>query len=167
MGGSIFLTLFFGVFLAVGFGLMGFGFHSMNMAKRAEHWPTTSGRIVWSDFDIDSDSDGTTYRTKVKYEYNADGRNLVGEKIAFGYAGSSSEQYHRDIYRALGLNRSLAVRYNPANPEQAVLSFGVNNSIRTILIFGIVWTTFTCGLIILFWLGSRRATTILDNMILY
>ena len=65
MGGSVFLTLFFGLFLAVGLGILGYGLHSVHYSNKAEHWPTTPGEIISSDFEIDSDSEGTTYRAKV------------------------------------------------------------------------------------------------------
>lgn len=167
MGGSVFLTLFFGLFVAIGIGILGYGFHALNQAQQAAHWPTVEGRITASDFEIDSDSDGTTYRTRVAYDYNAMGRVMTGKTIAFGYAGSSSEKFHRDVYNALPVNTQVAVRYDPSNPERSVLSFGVNNSIIFMIIFGAVWTFFTFGLIAIFWLGGQGADKLLANMIIY
>lgn len=167
MGGSIFLTLFFGLFLAIGVGILGYGLHALNMSRQAEHWPTVSGVITSSDFVVSHDDDSTTYRTKVQYAYNVLGREIVGEKIAFGYAGSSSQQFHRDIYSALPVNSQVAVRYDPNKPERAVLSFGVNQSIKFLMIFGAVWTMFTVGMIAMFWMSGQGATTLLDNMIVY
>ena len=168
MGGSVFLTLFFGLFLAVGVGILGFGVRSLHMSKQAEHWPTAQGTIISSDFEVSTDDEGsTTYRTKLTYDYNANGRMVTGEKIAFGYSGSSSENFHRDIYSALPISSQVAVRYDPADPERAVLSFGTNQSIKFLMIFGAVWTMFTLGMISMFWLSSQGATTLLDNMIIY
>ena len=167
MGGSIFLTLFFGLFIAVGVGILGFGLHSLNKAQQAEHWPTTPGTITASDFEIDHGDDSTSYRTEVKYTYNANGREISGEKIAFGYSGSSSEKFHRDVYKALSVNTQVAVRYNPNKPEEAVLSFGVNQSIKFLIIFGAVWTMFTLGMIAMIWMSGQGATTLLENMIIY
>lgn len=167
MGGSIFLTGFFGLFLAIGVGILGFGLHSLEMSRQAERWPTTPGRITASDFVVSADSDSTTYRAKVAYAYNVLGRDLVGDKIAFGYTASSGETFHRDVYRALPAGAQVAVRYSPDNPERAVLSFGVNQSIIFLLIFGAVWTMFTLGLASLFWLGGKGADNLLANMIIY
>jgi len=167
MGGSIFLTLFFGLFLAVGVGILGFGLRSLHMSKQAEHWPTVSGAITSSDFVVSHGDDSTTYRAKVQYTYNVLGREIVGEKIAFGYSGSSSENFHRDIYNALPVNTQVAVRYDPNKPDRAVLSFGVNQSIKFLMIFGAVWTMFTVGMIAMFWMSGQGATTLLDNMIVY
>ncbi|PQA88630.1 DUF3592 domain-containing protein [Hyphococcus luteus] len=167
MGGSVFLTLFFGLFLAVGVGILGFGLHSLHMSQQAEHWPTTPGTITASDFKVNSDSDGDTYQAKVEYTYNADSYERTGEKIVFGYAASSSRGFHQDIHDALPVGSQVAVRYNPANPDQAVLSFGVNQSIKFLMIFGAVWTMFTLGMVAMVWLSGQGATTLLDNMLIY
>lgn len=167
MGGSIFLTLFFGLFLAIGVGILGWGLHSLNMSRQAENWPTVQGEVTHSDFIVDSDSEGTTYRTKVAYTYHVLGREMTSDRIAFGYAGSSSERFHRDIYKALPVGAQVAVRHDPGNPERAVLSFGVNQSIKFLLIFGAVWTLFTLGMVAMVWMTGQGATTLLDNMIVY
>jgi len=166
-GGSVFLALFFGLFFAVGFGILGFGFRSMHMAKQAEHWPTTPGEIISSDFDVSSDSDGTTYRTKLSYTYNVNGRDYTNKKIAFGYAGSSSQTFHRNIYDALPVNSQIAVRYDPVDPARAVLSFGVHQSIKFFLLFGATWTLFTAGMAAMFWLSGQSANALVDNMIIF
>lgn len=167
MGGSGFLTLFFGLFLVVGVGILGYGLYSMEMSKKAAAWPTVQGQITASNFEVDRDSEGDTYRTKISYTYNVLGRELTGKKIAFGYSGSSSEKFHRDIYSALPVNTSVAVRYDPADPSRAVLSFGVNQSIKFFIIFGTVWTVFTVGMIAMFWLNGQGADTLLGNMVIY
>jgi len=168
MGGSVFLTLFFGLFLAVGISILGFGLRSLYMSKQAETWPTTPGRIVSSDLNASTDSDGdTTYRTELTYAYNVMGRELTGEKIAFGYSGSSSRNFHSEIYDALPANTQIAVRYNPADPERAVLSFGMNQSIIFLIIFGVVWTFFTLGMMSMFWLSAQGAGGLLGNIIIY
>ena len=167
MGQSIFLTLFFGLFLAVGLGILGFGLHSLNMSRQAQHWPTVPGTITSSEFDIDHGDDSTTYRTDVTYTYNAMGREMTGKKIAFGYSGSSGESFHRDIFNELKVDTQVAVRYNPAKPEQAVLSYGVNQSIKFLLIFGAVWTMFTLGMVAMFWLMGQGSTTLVQNMVIY
>src|SRR5690606_19259656 len=129
MGGSIGLTLFFGLFLAVGAAMLFWGGRSYYYSQQAAHWPTTPGDIVASDFKVNSDSDGDTYEAKVEYTYNPDGHERTGKKIAFGYTASSGSAFHREIHDALPVGARVAVRYDPKNPDRAVLSYGVNNSI--------------------------------------
>ena len=167
MGGSIFLTIFFGIFFAVGFGILGFGLRSMHMSKQAESWPTAPAEITSSDFIVSSDDDGTTYRTKLTYNYNVAGRDFTGKKIAFGYAGSSSRKFHDDIYDALPVGSQVAARYNPDNPEQAVLSFGINQSIMFLILFGATWTLFTAGMAAMFWLSETGAGGLVENLVIY
>ena len=167
MGGSLFLTLFFGLFLAIGVGILGYGFHSMNMAQAAASWPTVQGTITASRFEAEYDSEGDTFQTKVSYTYNVLGRELTGKRIAFGYGGSSSEKFHRDIHSALPVNTSVAVRYDPSDPTRAVLSYGVNQSIKFLLLFGGVWTMFTCGMMAMFWMTGQGADVLLGNMVIY
>lgn len=167
MGGSLFLTLFFGLFVAVGVGILGYGLYAMHMSNQAASWPTAQGTITASNFEIDSDSEGTTYRTKVTYTYNALGRELTGERIAFGYSGSSSKAFHRDVHQALPVNTSVAVRYDPENPERAALSYGINQSIKFLILFGAVWTIFVFGMIAMFWMSGQGASTLLQNMVIY
>ncbi|MEQ8178504.1 MAG: DUF3592 domain-containing protein [Amphiplicatus sp.] len=166
-GAPVLLTLFFGLFLAVGLAILGFGLRSLSLSKQAEGWPTAQGRIVSSDFVTDTDDDGTTYRTKLRYAYNVAGRDYEGDKIAFGYSASSGRAFHREIYEALPAGSQVAVRYDESDPARAVLAFGVNQSILFLLIFGGVWTLFTLGMAAMFWLGEKGAGGLLQNIIIY
>jgi len=165
--GTIGLTLFLGLFLAVGLGLLFFGSRSLHLAKQAESWPTAQGEVTARDFKINSDDDGTTYRAEIKYSYSVLGQNYDGDHIAFGYSGSSARQFHRDLLDALPVGASIAVRYDPESPERAVLSHGMNKSILFLLIFGCTWTVFTLGIASLFFLSEGGANTLLSNITVY
>ncbi len=167
MGGSVFLTLFFGLFLAIGLAMLGWGGRSYYYSQQAAHWPTAPGEVTASDFRVNSDSDGTTYEAKIEYRYNPDGYERTGKTIAFGYTGSSGQQFHREIYEALPVGAQVAVRYDPSSPDRATLSHGVNKSILFILIFGAVWTFFTVGIASIFLLSESGAGGLLDNMLIY
>ena len=116
---------------------------------------------------MNSDSDGDTYEAKVEYKYNPDGHERTGKKIAFGYTASSGSQFHREIYEALPVGTQVAGRYDPKNPDRAVLSYGVNNSILFILIFGAVWTFFTVGILAIFLVSESGAGSLVGNMLIY
>ena len=167
MGGSIFISLFFGLFLAVGAAMLLWGGRSYYYAQEAAHWPTTPGDIIASDFKVNSDSDGDTYEAKIEYKYNPDGYERTGKAIAFGYTASSGRQFHHEIYEALPVGAQVAVRYDPSKPDRAVLSYGVNRSILFIVIFGAIWTIFTVGIASLFFLSESGAGSLLDNILIY
>ena len=167
MGGSIFLTLFFGLFLAIGVAILGYGVRSYYFGTQAAHWPTTPGTITASDFVVSSDDDGTTYQAKVEYRYTPDHIERTGKTIAFGYSGRSGRTYHHDIHEALQVGAQVAVRYDPNKPDRAVLSHGVNRSIIFMLVFGAVWTMFTVGMASMFMLTESSSNQLLDNMLIY
>ena len=167
MAGSIFLTLFFAVFLGVGAVILGWGGWAFYYGTQAEHWPTTPGVITASDLKVDSDSDGTTYTAKIEYTYSPDGYQRTGKTIAFGYAGSSGRTFHREVQEALPVGAQVAVRYDPSKPDRAALSYGINRSIIFLLLFGGVWTVFTLGVAAMALLTEKGASKLLDHIIIY
>lgn len=167
MGGHILISLFLGVFVLIGVAMLGFGLRSYSLSKQAAAWPTTPGVITVSDFRESSDSDGTTYTVKVNYTYNPDGIERAGDRIAFGYMGSSSRKLHEEIRDALPVGARVAVRYDPADPSRAALTHGVNNSIIFLILFGAVWTMFTLGMAAMLGLGEQGAGALVENMVVY
>src|SRR5687767_1142584 len=78
------LFLFFGVFLAVGGGLL-YALVARPVAHfvKARSWDAIPCEIISSDVHENHDSDGSTYRVEVRYRYNADGQELVGDRYKF------------------------------------------------------------------------------------
>ncbi len=167
MGGSMFPNLFIGFFILIGVGVLAFAFRALYLAKAAENWPVTEGRIISSDFKVNSDEDGTTYGVTLSYQYSVHGADHMSKRIAFGYANSSMEAFHRSIYTALPINTVVGVRYDPNNPDRSVLSYGINRSIKFLLVFGAIWTVFSVGMAVLFGLSGSGANTLLSNIIIY
>ena len=166
--GGMFVTIFIGVFVAIGPAVIGYGANSWRLAKQAENWPTAEGVIVARNLKVSTGEDGTTYRAEIDYAYSVGGQDYRHDKIAFGYAGSSAEKFHRDVYDALTVNtRILAVRYDPNEPSRAVLSYGVNRSIIALMVFGAIWTLFCAGFIVLLLMNSQGADMLLKNVLIY
>lgn len=162
----MFLLLFFLIFLAVGLGLLGAGARGWWKSNQAGSWPTTQGTLLERDIIEDSDSDGgTTYQVKVRYVYTVAGRNLVSERLAYGYAGSSGRTSHQAIYDKLTRGESVQVRYNPEDPADAVLAYGLNNSTLMLMVFGVVWTMFTVGMLVLTRIGNAVDTQLIERLI--
>ncbi|MCC7250114.1 MAG: DUF3592 domain-containing protein [Lysobacter sp.] len=134
---------FFAVFLAIGFGVLGFAGHAWWKSQEVERWPATQGRLLERSLEKNGYSDGSTYLVKVRYGYSVAGRRYESDRIAFGYVRSSGLDSHRAIYEKLMLGDSVRVRYNPDDPAEATLAYGLNKSILTLLIFGAIWTVFT------------------------
>lgn len=164
-GGSVVLYLFFAVFLAVGLGILGFGVRSLAKSQQVEGWPKTWGTLLERELIESSDSDGTTYRVEVRYRYAVAGREYESDRIAFGYTGSSAHDTHRAIHEKLQRGDAVQVRYDPEDPAQAALVYGLHQSTIFMLIFGGVWTMFTLGLFSLFFLSARPDTALLERLI--
>ena len=127
-------------------------------------WPSTVGTIVSCDLELNSDSDGTTYQVKVNYSYNVEGRELTNDVLAFGYSASSGREAHQEILDKLKAAKTVAVRYNPSDPQISVLSYGVHRSIQLSLVFAVTWLLFVIGFTVIWWVASRGDYVLLQNL---
>lgn len=143
------LIIFFGVFFAVGFLIFGLGLYSLRMSYLARNWPTTSGTILLSEVKEDRDSKQTTFEAIVKYQYHVNGEAHEGDRLAFGYSGSSLRSAHQEIADRFIGAKSVLVRYDPKNVSQSVLTYGLNRSTIVLLVFGTTWLGFVTGLTLL------------------
>src|SRR5689334_9986248 len=91
------LIVFFSIFFAIGFLILGIGLYSLRMSYLAKNWPTTEGKVTHSEVQASSDSDWTTFEAIVKYRYVVSGVIYEGDRIAFGYSGSSLRPTHQEI----------------------------------------------------------------------
>jgi hypothetical protein len=164
-GGGVVLYLFFALFLAIGLGLLGFAVRSLSKSQQVEAWPKTWGTLMARELVESSDSEGTTYRVQVRYRYTVAGRDYESDRIAFGYAGSSAHATHVAIHEKLLRGDTVQVRYNPADPAEAALVYGLHQSTVFLLIFGGVWTIFTLGLFSLFLISARPDAAMLERLI--
>lgn len=162
---SVVFFAFFALFLAIGLAMLGYGARVWWKSNRVAEWPTVQGTLLERELTQDSDSDGTTYRVKVRYAYTVGSYDFQSDRIAFGYMGSSGRASHQAIYDKLMRGETVRVRYDPADHTQAALVFGLNNSTLMLIIFGTVWTMFTLGLMLLFWIGSRPDALLVERLI--
>jgi hypothetical protein len=163
---TIGFTLFISLFFVVGFGVLGHGIRSLLMSNQARTWPTTEGSIESCKITESSDSEGgSTYRAEVTYSYTVRGRNHLGDRIAFGYSGSSGRTAHQEIADRLSSAKTVRVRYDPADPSRAVLSYGLNRSTIFLLVFGSTWLLFVTGFTVLWMTSSLSDTGILNTLV--
>ena len=161
---AIMLIAFFSIFFAVGLGMLGYSLHAIKKSSEVATWPVAPGRILSSEMTSSSSSDGTTYRIKVAYDYSVLGQVYQGDRIAFGYSGSSGREAHQEILERLPAGRQVEVRHHPDKPHQAALGFGFHRSIKFTLAFSITWLLFTSGMALMFWLFSRPDQALLDSI---
>src|SRR5262245_8606822 len=135
MGFWIFISIFF----AIGFAMLGWGLPCLYKANVYVGWLVTSGTLTSCELTENSDGDGTTWQVKVTYDYSVDGRSYSGDRVAFGYSGSSTHAEHQALHAKLSQAAVVNVRYNPSKHSEAVLGAGLNRSNVIILVFATVW----------------------------
>jgi len=143
------LIIFFSIFFAIGFLILGIGLYSLRMSYLAKNWPTTEGKILQCEVKADTDSNRTTFEAIAKYDYMVGGTRYEGDRIAFGYSGSSLRSAHQEIADRLTGVKTVLVRYDPKDASRSVLTYGLNRSTIILLVFGTTWTVFVAGLTLL------------------
>ncbi len=123
-GASWFLTIFGGIFLAVGLFVGGLQTKSIFQSINAQNWVDTPAVVTQAQLDVSYDSDGNTYRATGEYEYQWQGDTYASDRLFFGTGSDSQDKFHRGIVKTLkSKQRSgerLTVKVNPNNPGQAV-----------------------------------------------
>ncbi len=163
--GMWFFIAFISLFYFVGFALLGYSLLSMKRSTDAAAWPTVNGVLDSCELKTNFDSDGDTYEVKVTYSYAVAGRRFTNDVLAFGYSASSGQEVHQEIFARLNSAKSVQVRYDPADPQTAVLSYGFHRSIQFTLAFAITWLLFVIGFTIIWWVASRSDNILLQNLV--
>lgn len=135
-----FSIIFDGGFCAIGFGLILSSLLIARQSIRAANWPTTPATILQIEL-----TEGETYAVEVDYQYTVKGISYVGTRLAFGYKGDSNREAHDEIFRKLKAAKTVAARYNPADPSESCLSYGLPRSVIFQFIFGVIWLGFCIG----------------------
>lgn len=99
-------------------------FRAVGKAKASETWPTTIGKLVSSEVVVEECRDGEGsdwYNPVVAYSYTAAGRTIEGSRIRFGNVRRGSRKKAEAVLAPYRAGAPVTVRYNPENPEEAVL----------------------------------------------
>lgn len=164
----LFFGLFISVFYVVGFGLLGYSLISARRSIAAASWPRARGVITHCELVSSTDGEGgTTEKVNVAYTYLIGTKSYSGSRLAFGYSGSSAKSGNAEMVSKLKSAKSIEVRYDPADPTNSTLSYGIHRSIQFTLAFAITWLLFVIGFTLLFWVSSRADTVLLRNLIIH
>jgi hypothetical protein len=144
------------IFLVIGIALILKSRRDKQKASASRSWPSTTGRItnsgVSSHTSRDSDGDmEVSYSISVEYEYAVKGQNFNSRNISFGARNSHRHRSQAEAELAnYQVGKTVAVFYNPANPEEAVLERNASGS-NALAIIGIIFTVMGaltgCGMI--------------------
>ena len=128
--------------VAAGLASVGYGawewHRRVQLAEAAKHWTVVRGEILSAEVIVHEDSDGDQYEARVRYAYSVGGRRLTGDRIQAGAKIKSfNETLVRSIVAPYRAGDRVLVRFDPANPERAVLEAAPSvTGIKAWLIFG-------------------------------
>lgn len=119
------------LFVLVGLAIIGLAVHTHLRARRqadaATAWPTAVGRITESRVEdsIETSGEGdaeTVWFARVAYAYSINGQRLTGTRIGYGVpTRHDTEAAARALAARFPEGAEIPVRYDPANPAEAVL----------------------------------------------
>lgn len=95
------------------------------LAYRSKSWPTCEGKIVESFVEEKTDTDGTTYRARIKYEYKVNGSTFNCDNISFEAIGSLDQEVATRYIGQFCIDDRVKVYYNPQDKYEAVLIPGI------------------------------------------
>lgn len=117
--------LFLVVFGGVGIGLGIWGWGVLTNARTSEAWPTVEGRVVRSEVDHSTDSEGgDSYLPQIDYTYTLDGMQYENDRVRFGENSYSFRRQAEAEVERYPVGRRVDVYYEPGNPENSVLEPG-------------------------------------------
>jgi hypothetical protein len=123
------------VFLVIGLVLFAGAAALFARGRAAAGWASAAGRITTSrleqDVSIQQGGRSRTYRVRLAYEYEVDGRRFTGSRREFGeslFGWMSSRDRARALLDLFPEGRDVTVHYDPAHPERCTLSREVDAS---------------------------------------
>ena len=124
----------FGVIaIAIGVALYVIQFRQGLRATASKQWPTSPGTVVASA--LEKSPDGRwRYRAAVQYRYRAGGKDYQSNRIFWG--GNEGRQKHMaSVIAAYPQGSKVSVRYDPQNPNEAVLDPTQNIGSRPLVLY--------------------------------
>ncbi len=110
-------------------------YNNFTNQKAALTFPTTTGKVLNSKVESERDSDGTTYRAEIQFEYSVNNQAYTSDTYRFGTMGMSDSTEANNIVREFPVGANVTVYYDPTDPQRAILKPGVSDSDRFMLLF--------------------------------
>ena len=100
------------------------------------NWQETQGRLT--DYKVGPTKDGEAWQKKVYYTYPANGKILTGNTLSKNLnIAFSSKDHTEKYYNDYQIGQEVTVRYNPKDPEEAVIEYKFDWMNTLWLAFGI------------------------------
>lgn len=109
---------------AVGASMLIRSGRALSQYRLSLEWPTVTGRIVRSILHEETDSDGTSHRADLEFEYSVSNKILRSTQHTGGKLFANAEECARQIVKDFPVGKSVAVHVDPRRPMSGVLNTG-------------------------------------------
>jgi hypothetical protein len=132
------------IFILIGAAVLWFGVAEFLKAKEAASWKSVDGVILQSEVKSDIRETRENNRTRkyrvfwaeVKFQYQVDGKEQIGNRIRFGeFESDSPESAELDVEK-FPIGKSVAVFFNPENPSESVLETEIQGGVFLLIGLG-------------------------------
>ena len=111
--------------LVLGLWISGWAFTQLLLNQASASWPTTTAVIQSATVTTSPGRFGTTnYWPDITYTYSAEQRTYAGTTIIFGQSGPATQTYAIGKVAQYAPGATVAVAYDPADPQRAALEPG-------------------------------------------
>ncbi len=148
------------VFLGLSFFILQKAIRGRRMAEAAVQWPTIDGTVMSADvvkrISKSADNDWDYFVPQIRYDYAVNGILHQGEiiRIGLGEMGYLEETKAREHIARYPVGATIHVRYDPQNPEHAVLEIGEMGVTRKILAGSIFAGIGVAAVVFAIWIAS-------------
>ncbi len=104
-------------FIVVGLCSAAYLFYTLLRSYVSRGWPATTGKVLESHYDEDSDG----CMPHVRYAYTVDGAHYTNNRLYFHTCNRSTKQDTRKHLSPYPVGKAVSIYYNPSKPVDAVL----------------------------------------------
>lgn len=116
--------LFFGVFAAIGIGMLIFKALPMVIDwHKMTSWHAVDARLLSHELRRSYSDDSTTYKAIASYSYNYNKQHFRGNRVGIAGGSDNIGSYHQDMHRKLSRvgDKPFSVWVNPNDPQESII----------------------------------------------
>jgi hypothetical protein len=127
-------TIAIGACTLVGAGLLIYGLYQRGRLRASQSWPQVPGTVIKSGVVDERGADSTGYTLFVHYDYDVNGVHYTGTRTGFGRRSYIRQKRARAEADRYPVSSQVTVWFDPAKPENAVLTRESPDSILMIVL---------------------------------
>jgi hypothetical protein len=126
-----------GMLLLIGSPVVLFAtYRNYSSANASEKWPSVDGVITQSSLETMGFGRKQTFKAKIEYQYQVNGRGYRASRVKFVDTTGSSESAAQSVASKYPVNSAQKVYYNPDDPSNSVLEPGASAGSVVMLAMG-------------------------------